>query len=1104
MEESRHLIGHVRRHGRALVLALTLAAGIAPAAAQTPVAAVSITITDASGAVLVGGTVLLTQAGTGTARTGVTGPGGRVRVENLQPGVYTIEAGYAGFRTASQVVTLEVGDDIALGFELVLGDSAERVEVPGGGSAVNRTGFEVRGSVGRQQIEDLPLNGRSFLELAQLQPGVGVVSVTNPGGLGNNYHRVLVAGAYYSQTRISIDGSTVGDRYAGGTTQGLSQESVQEFQVSTFNLDLSTGVGGSGAINIVTRRGTNDLTGSAFAYYRDHHLAAHPGLRRDPRNPAQAFARRQAGASAGGPIVPGRVFWFGNYERNDQDAVFAVTNNHPVFSKFDGIYPNPLDAHLGNLRFDGTVGEGHQAFIRFGLDRNDTTAPAVAVGMPSNWQSVRNRAFQVQGGLVSVLAARAVNDLRLSYSHLNGALNPVAATDCDAPISCVGAGGPNIVVFDAPQFRIGNQVNSPFDRWQGTFQVTDTFTVQRGSHRLRFGAEWEHASLQASLAFNEPAQIVLWGPTNLQTSAFSALYAALPASLKEPGAAPPTLEEILQLPLRSFSTGIGDPSLPGPFNEESAQRNDRFRFYFQDSWLLRSDLTVSAGFAYSFDTNLFAHDLDYPSYLAPLIGTDLKAPRRDMNNVDPAAGLAWSPGDGRTVLRAGAGMYRDEATLIWKARERAFLGPSGNGRVIVDGAVTGLAFTSTPTSFSGQQLIPLLPGLRSDLTARFGDGSSLAVRGIEVIKQGDQIVDPDATTGYSVHVTAGAQRELARDLVMTADYVMRRYADVGPLQGVYAIDRNRFDRPRVTGVNPDTGVVSFVRDPVIPLCTPSQAIALSADDVCSTGPINVFSSGASYRYEGLHVALDKRFSGSWEASLGYALSRNTGFIDGGFTSFDDPSLAYGNIPDHRRHRLTLSAVWAPGDYRGDSRTLEALLSGWTISVMSQTYSKPPLNTLLTGLDLDGDGISLTLLPGTTAHNSLGRGLSADDLRQLVDQYNAGVERATRTVARPDGFDTIRPRTPFNQVVNPISLPDQFSSGDTFNTQDLRVTRRIGLLGRTRLLLIGEVFNLFNASNLTGYSGVLNRPGYGQPSARVGQVFGTGGPRAFQFAARVTF
>jgi hypothetical protein len=99
---------------------------------------------------------------------------------------------------------------------------------------------------------------------------------------------------------------------------------------------------------------------------------------------------------------------------------------------------------------------------------------------------------------------------------------------------------------------------------------------------------------------------------------------------------------------------------------------------------------------------------------------------------------------------------------------------------------------------------------------------------------------------------------------------------------------------------------------------------------------------------------------------------------------------------------------------------------------------------------------------------------------------------------------VRPRTPFNQVLNPITLPDAISSGDSFITQDVRVTKDLRFGGSAVLSLIAEVFNLFNVSNLTGYSGVLNQPNYGQPSARVGQVFGTGGPRAGQLAARLTF
>lgn len=633
----------------------------------------------------------------------------------------------------------------------------------------------------------------------------------------------------------------------------------------------------------------------------------------------------------------------------------------------------------------------------------------------------------------------------------------------------------------------------------------NTSTWQRGAHRLRLGAEWEHASLKASLAFNEPAQIVLWGPSNLRSPPLGALYDALPASLRDPSAPPPTLDEIMRLPLRSFTTGIGDPSLPGPFRAGDASANDRLRFYLHDTWRVRPSLTVSYGLAYALETNLFGHDLDYPAYLAPVLGDDLQPPRRDTNNFDPVVGLAWAPGaDGKTVIRGGSGIYRDEATFIWKARDRAFIGPSGNGRVVVDGSVTGYDFTSTPTAFSGQDLMPLLPALRSDLAARFGDGTDLGVRGIEVIKQGDQIVDPSATTAYSIHASAGIQRELAPNLVVTADYVMRRYVHVGPLQGVFIIDRNRYNRPRVTGVDGETGVVSFVRDPVIPLCTPTQARALLPSDRCSTGPINVFASGANSRYQGLHVTLDRRLSAGTQFTVGYALSTHRGFIDGGFTSFEDYGLAYGNLPDHRRHRLTVSGVWVPPDYRGRSRVVRAMRNSWTVSFISQMYSAPPLNTLLNGLDLDGDGIGLTLLPGTT-HNSFGRGLDEAGVRRLVDRYNSDVEAATRRTLRADGtIAVVQPRTPFNQIINPITLPERFSHGDGFITQDIRLTKRIGLNRSVQLALIAEVFNVFNVANLTGYSGVLNQPAYGQPSARAGQVFGTGGPRAMQFAARLVF
>jgi hypothetical protein len=157
------------------------------------------------------------------------------------------------------------------------------------------------------------------------------------------------------------------------------------------------------------------------------------------------------------------------------------------------------------------------------------------------------------------------------------------------------------------------------------------------------------------------------------------------------------------------------------------------------------------------------------------------------------------------------------------------------------------------------------------------------------------------------------------------------------------------------------------------------------------------------------------------------------------------------------------------------------------------------------VDLDGDGISRTLLPGITRHNTFGRELSETQVRILVDQYNAGVEARTRRVTNADGSVTvIRPRTPFNQVINRITLPDRFSNGDSFITQDLRLTRKARIGETATLSLIAEVFNVFNFANVSGYNNMINQLNYGHPSVRAGQVFGSGGPRAFQFATRLQF
>ena len=1070
--------------------------------AQAPEGAIRGVVNDTTGAVVTKTSVRVSQPQFGGGRVVWTNAYGQYHITNLDPGDYEIEASATGFNTEVQNVRLLVGDQLTVNFQLHPGSVYERVLVSGQTSGINTSEFAVNGTVSQVQIQNLPLNGRNFLELARLEPGVSVTSVSNPGAFANNYSHVSIAGAQFLLTQVSVDGISVDDRMNGGTAQNFSQETVQEFQVERFSFDPASAMTGTGGISIVSRHGTDDLHGSAFFFYRDHNIAAYPGFHRDLKHPDPFFARKQSGFRLGGPLRKNRVFWFTNFEHNRQTAAFAVQNNHPIFSKLDLVYPSPLTFNQLNLRFDGKLDSANTAFVRVSQDRNNSIAPSsVGIFMPSNWVSSRNSALQIAGGETSVLNSHIVNDLRYAYSYLHTYVDPITAQQCVDPVVCIGVGGPEILVFDGPGFRIGNRASVPLDIFPTTNQLLDVLTWQHNGHLFRLGGDWEHVSLHGYRGIYEPAQMTLWGPTNLLQS--PSLYNALPVSLRDPTAPPPTLADILQLPLRSFTTGIGNVSLPGPYHSNSVSHSNLWRFHAQDSWSVRRGLTLTFGAAYSYQTNIYNQDLKRPAYLVPIFGGDLRPPHRGASVIDPSAGLAWNvQNKGKTVIRGGGGIYHDKIDFFFPLLERGALGPSGNQRVPIDGSVVGISFPSTPTAFRGQDLLPILPTIRSTLASKLGNGTDPTVSTVQVIKQGDQLFDPNHTTGYAIHVNAGVQQELTASLTLSADYVMRRYLHLGGFQGVFSVDRNQFNRPRVTGVDPNTGVVSFVRDPVIPLCTPAQAAALNPRDQCSTGAISVYGGNADYRYQALQVKLDKRFSSRLQFTGSYALAKNTGFV--AVTQYNNPALDYGNVGTPR-HTLIVSGVYEIPDVPAQSRILRNLSNAWTVAFISETDSAPPLDTTLSGLDLDGDGISTTLLPGINGHNLLGQGLSQSRLRALVAEYNATVEARTRIITNPDGTQSvIRPRTPFNQIISPIVLPGKISAGDSFISQDVRLTKKFNIKEKVTLSLIGEVFNLFNVANLTGYSSVLNQPNYAQSSARAGQAFGTGGPRAFQVASRVEF
>ena len=236
-----------------------------------------------------------------------------------------------------------------------MGDVTDSVTVEAATPQIRFDSASVSGSITRDQIEGLPLNGRSFLELGKLEPGV-----QQPAAANRNRTIVPVLGAPAANVggpRFTVDGGSVTAVGLGGSQMGFSQEVVQEFQVSTVNFDLAAGMTDAGSINVVTRGGGNEPQGTIFYFFRDHNLAAYPALNRDPNNPDPFFQRQQFGFAAGGPIRRDRVFYFGNWERNDQRAVAGTTLLAPDFAHLSRITSSPLVGDLFSARLDAKINE---------------------------------------------------------------------------------------------------------------------------------------------------------------------------------------------------------------------------------------------------------------------------------------------------------------------------------------------------------------------------------------------------------------------------------------------------------------------------------------------------------------------------------------------------------------------------------------------------------------------------------------------------------------------------------------------------------------------------------------------------------------------------
>ncbi len=343
-----------------------------PLFAQTTVGTGSIvgSVSDPSAAVVIGAKVTITNVATGQAISLATNSSGAYNSGALVPGDYRLLVSAKSFSSVDTPATVLVGNTATVNVSLQIGQENQVVEVQGCAVRVNTEQPTVQGVLDQEQIENLPVNGRNFLDLAQLEPGVQIQDGANFGAGKDGYSSMSFGGRFGRTARIEVDGIDVSDEIFGTTTMNIPASAIQEFQLSQSSQDLSTELTTSGAVNVTTRSGTNEIHGEAFGLFRDSSLAAAlpapPGL-------TEPFQRSQYGGRLGGPIIKNKLLYFLDAERILQHEQAPVLVAAP-FQQYSGSFRSPFRETNVMAKADYQLGQSIRAFYRFSYFENGFTA----------------------------------------------------------------------------------------------------------------------------------------------------------------------------------------------------------------------------------------------------------------------------------------------------------------------------------------------------------------------------------------------------------------------------------------------------------------------------------------------------------------------------------------------------------------------------------------------------------------------------------------------------------------------------------------------------------------------------------------------------------
>jgi outer membrane receptor protein involved in Fe transport len=606
-------------------------------------------VSDKTGAAVVGAEVTVTSVATGASRTVKTGSDGNYRVDPLSVGYYNVSVSMTGFDTAkAQRVQTLVGATTTQNFSLNVGSTTESVEVSAEAPLIDSLKTDVSENITPRQVQDLPLIGRDVANLAYLAPGVKAADSYDP--TKNRYAILSVNGEGGRNVNVTVNGVDNKDNTVGGPVMQLPLEAVQEFAISTQRFSAANGRSEGAAINMITKSGSNNYHGSIFSFFRDQTFNAdqHPQPDQTANPP---YSRQQFGGSVGGPFVKDKLFGFFAYERQREHTSLQesgttfneLTLAEPLGAKPLAVVPTPFFETRYNGRADYIINSRNTAYVTYNSqgnnsenDQSDGFQDQTAGNFTTNQIQLANFTLN------STLSNTTVNTATFGFQYWNNVIDSKIRTPL---ITFPGGGSANCGNGGS---CFGTNANVPQQSFQRKWQFKDDISKSWNNHTFKAGVDYIfNPTLGGYFEFNDTLEVDFAADPS-QILADKATY---PQGFASAGA------------ISGLSISNGDPTTTVPGGTK------QFGTYFQDDWKVSRRLTLNLGLRWDKDFNFVGgsavHDsrtyqeLVAISNVSPLAKQfTYKQPGDDNRDFSPRVGFAYDlTGGGRHVLRGGFGLY---------------------------------------------------------------------------------------------------------------------------------------------------------------------------------------------------------------------------------------------------------------------------------------------------------------------------------------------------------------------------------------------------------------------------------------------------------------